>query len=76
MTTIGVGFFTTKMGGIVWTAGAIFIVVVLGIFLSREAWDSENMLKQLQSDCDKRGGVMLEHKGWFGTNYSCASRLD
>lgn len=55
---------------------SLLMLVVLGVFLSREAWDGENMLKQLQSDCDKRGGVMLEHRGPFGTNYSCASRLD
>lgn len=56
----------------------IIILCMLALFvvLSQPAWRGEEMVRELQSDCDKRGGVMLEHKKTFGTTYQCVSRLD
>lgn len=53
-------------------------LVLLGVYLSQEAWRGQEMLDQLRSDCDRRGGVMLEHKNVImgGTNYKCVERLD
>ena len=54
------------------------IVVPLGLFLimAQPLYRSEEMIAELQSDCDKRGGVMLKHEKTFSTSYSCTSRLD
>lgn len=55
----------------------IIIAAVVGfVLLSQPVWRGEEILEELKSDCDKRGGVLLEHKKTFGTNYQCASRLD
>lgn len=56
--------------------GVIVALVLLFIGLTQPAWRGEEMVAELRSDCDKRGGVMLEHEKTFGTSYECASRLD
>lgn len=50
--------------------GALFVV------LSQPVWRGKEMVAEFKSDCDVRGGVWLEHKKMFGTEYACASRLD
>ena len=58
----------------------IFLIAVFGlvmlIVLTQPAWRGEEMLIEFRADCDKRGGVFLEHQKTFGTEYQCASRLD
>lgn len=49
--------------------------IVMFIVLSQPAWRGEQMVAELKSDCQKRGGVMLEHKKMFGIEYQCASQL-
>lgn len=50
--------------------------VVMFVLLTQPAWRGDEMIAELKSDCQKRHGVMLEHKKMFGTSYECASRLD
>jgi hypothetical protein len=56
--------------------GIVPALVLLFVVLSQPAWRGEEMIAELRSDCDKVGGVMLEHKKMFGTSYECAERLD
>ncbi len=58
------------------TALIILLAIVAFIALSQPVWRGKEMIEELKSDCDKRGGVMLEHEKMFGTNYKCVSRLD
>lgn len=51
-------------------------MIALFAALTQPAWRGEEMVAELKSDCDKRGGVMLEHQKTFGISYECASRLD
>jgi hypothetical protein len=73
---IGGGFFTTKAGERVWTATAILLGILLFIAMSQPIWRGEEMVAQFKTNCDKRGGVLLENKGIFGITYQCASHLD
>ncbi|GEM_PF-2050313 len=50
-------------------------IVLLGIAMAQPIWRGEEMVKELRSDCDKRGGVMIEHERLFGNFYTCASKL-
>lgn len=56
----------------------LLAVAMVGLFatLTQPAWRGQEMIAELRSDCDRRGGVMLEHEKTFGTEYECASRLD
>ena len=60
----------------VWTITVILLGVLLFAVLFQPVWRGEEMLGEFRLDCDKRGGVFLEHKRLFGTNYQCKSRLD
>lgn len=51
-------------------------MVALFAALSQPAWRGEEMVAEMRSDCDKVGGVMLEHKKMFGTTYKCSPRYD
>ena len=54
----------------------ILVGIVLFVLLSQPVWRGKEMVQELQSDCDKRGGVMLVHERTFSTQYQCVSRLD
>ena len=54
----------------------ILAFMALMIVLAQPVWRGEEMIAELRSDCDKVGGVMLEHEKMFGTSYQCAERLD
>lgn len=61
------------------TVGIIAVIltgILLFIVLLQPVYRGKEMIAELRSDCDKRGGVMLEYKKMFGTSYECASRLD
>lgn len=53
----------------------VLAVAALFVALSQPLWRGQEMVAEMRADCDKRGGVMLEHKKMFGTEYECASRL-
>lgn len=63
---------TSKIG----SAGVMVALVLLFVALSQPAWRGEAMAAEFKSDCAKQRGVLLEHKGTFGTTYKCAPRLD
>lgn len=50
--------------------------ILLFVILSQPVWRGHEMLTELKNDCNLRGGVMLEHKKTFATEYQCVSRLD
>lgn len=54
----------------------LLLMIALFIVLAQPVWRGREMAEQFKSDCYKRGGVLLEHKGLFGINYKCTSRLD
>ena len=54
----------------------IIALIMLFITLMQPVWRGDDMINEFKLDCQKRGGVLLEHKGMFGTTYECASRLD
>lgn len=56
--------------------GVVPALVLLFVVLTQPAWRGEAMLAEMRANCDKVGGVMLEHKGMFGNTYQCAERLD
>ncbi len=58
------------------TALIILLAVVAFIALSQPVWRGEEMRAEFSSDCDLRGGVLLEHEKMFGTEYQCTPRLD
>ncbi len=60
----------------IYTFTAILLGIALTITFTQPAWRGEEMLKDFKSNCDKRGGVLLEDERTFGTNYQCVSRLD
>lgn len=72
MTTINQ---TSKAYNIMWIVMSILLACALFYPLARVLWDSDEMLAELKSDCDKRGGVLIEHKKTFITEYSCKSYL-
>lgn len=57
-------------------AGVIGALILLFIALTQPIWNGRDMVAELKSDCDRRGGVVLQHKFMFGDSYECASRLD
>lgn len=54
----------------------IVLLIILGIGLAQPVWRGEEMAQEFIDNCAKRGGVLLEHKGYLGITYRCASRLD
>ena len=59
-----------------WLLTSILLAIGLFIALSQPIWNSKKLIEEFKSDCGKRGGVLLENKELFGTEYKCASRLD
>lgn len=56
---------------------AVFVsLILLGIAMSQPVWRGEAMAIEFKDDCQKRGGVLLEHKNLMGITYKCVSRLD
>ena len=55
---------------------AIGALIFLGVALAQPLYRGKEMAEEFKSDCQKRGGVLLEHSNFMGTNYKCASRLD
>jgi hypothetical protein len=72
MTTINK---TSKAFNIIWIIASIGLALALFYPLARVLWDSDEMIAELKSDCDKRGGIVIGHKKTFGTDYSCESYL-
>ena len=65
-----------SMNNKIYTGLVILFGVVLFVLFSQPVWRGEEMLAELRLNCDKRGGVLLEHEKRFGTEYRCVSRLD
>lgn len=59
-----------------WPFIIIPLMVLLFIALSQPVWRGKEMVAEFKDNCSKRGGVLLENKKMFGTEYQCASRLD
>lgn len=57
-------------------AMAVGAFILLGVAFAQPAWRGDDMLRQMRANCDKVGGVMLESKGMFGSNYQCSPRFD
>lgn len=55
--------------------GVIAALVLMFVVFSQPAWRGEEMAAGFKSDCAKRGGVLLQHEGFLGTTYECASNL-
>lgn len=56
--------------------GLVTMGIILFVVLSQPAWRGKEMVAEMRTNCDKRGGVMLENKRTFGIVYECAGRLD
>lgn len=55
------------------------VIIICGslfVLLSQSVWRGKEMIREFKLDCNKRGGVLLEHEEMFGTEYKCVSRLD
>jgi hypothetical protein len=63
------------MSNKLWTIISILLALGLFVVLSQPVWNSEKLIENFKSDCDKRGGVLLEHKKTFVTEYKCESYL-
>ena len=50
--------------------------IELFVILAHPLYRGKEMVQELKSDCDKRGGVMLIHTKTFVIEYQCVSRLD
>jgi hypothetical protein len=72
MTTINK---TNKAYDIMWIVMSILLSCAIFYPMARVLWDADEMIAELKSDCDKRNGVVIEHKKMFGTEYSCKSYL-
>ena len=56
--------------------GVILAMILLFIALMQPAWRGDEMLAEMRANCDKVGGIMLEHKTMLGTSYECSPRYD
>jgi ammonia channel protein AmtB len=66
---------TSKTYDIMWVVMSILLSCVLFYPMARVLWDGDKMVAELKSDCNKRGGIVIEHQKTFGTDYSCKSYL-
>lgn len=66
----------SKLEDRIWIALCVMAGLTMFVLLSQPAWRGEEMIAELKSDCEKRHGIILEHKKTFSTSYECASRLD
>ena len=65
----------SKSGKILWIIMSFTFAIVLFYPMLRVLWAADEMIAEFKSDCDKRGGVLIEHKKTFSTSYSCESYL-
>ena len=49
----------------------IVAILFLGVAGGQPYWRGEEMLDNYESNCDKRGGILLSSKNMMGTNYQC-----
>lgn len=60
-------------------AGFIGVMLAMGLLfiaLTQPVWRGDEMIAEMKANCDKVGGIILEHKGMFGTSYECSPRYD
>lgn len=53
----------------------IIALVLLFVILLRPVFQGEQMREEFIFNCNKRGGILLENKRAFGTQYECASYI-
>jgi hypothetical protein len=64
--------FLNKVG----IAGVGLAIIFMMIMGSQEYWRGDEMASNYKDDCQKVGGVLLEHKVPMGTTYECSPRYD